>query len=217
MPALGLIDSGLDPAVIAAGAVLLGHGPALDAHGHGSVVSRLLAAAVTPSDLAGVAVFDHRGVTTPLAVAQALDLLVGQGVEMVVMALGLAHDREVLRLACQRAVAAGIMVVASAPARGGPCYPASYPGIVAVSGDARCQPDQTSYFGGQPALFGACVAPPPGVDRRFQGASMAAGHFAAWVWRHFPNRADRRMENLAAACLFQGRERIVGAFCVEKC
>lgn len=210
---VGLVDSGLAPEILAAGATLLV--PADDSahrqgdpHGHGTALSRLLAQTVPPAELACVPVFDHRGVTTPVQVAAAVDALAEAGAEMIVLALGLVHDREVLRLACQRAVAAGRVVVASAPARGDPCYPAAYPGMVAVSGDARCRPGQTSCLDPALPLFGACVLPPATDPSSLRGASMAAGHFAAWLWRHFPDASARRREAIIAACAFLGRERI---------
>ena len=204
---VGLIDSGLDPLVLAAGATLVGGGETADPHGHGSALSRLLATTVDPTRLACAPVFDRRGLTSPAQVAEALEHFSALGVEMVVMALGLAHDRAVLAEACRRAVAADLLLVASAPARGTPCYPAAYDGVISVCGDARCRPGQVSWFGGAPALFGACVLPPQGSDERFRGASMAAGHFAAWVWQGFPDRRQRCIAALAGACHFHGRER----------
>lgn len=205
---VGLIDSGLDPETLAGGALVIG-GDRIDPHGHGSALSRLLTQSVAAAELAVVPVFDHRGVTTPAQVAAAIDTLTEQRVEMIVMALGLAHDRDILRQACQRAMEAGVLLVASAPARGGPCYPADYDGVVSVSGDIRCAPGQTSWFGPPGPLFGACVLPPPGDADSLRGASMAAGHFAAWLWRNFPKRSDRTVAALAASCAYQGRERIM--------
>lgn len=211
---VGMIDSGVAPDVLAAGAHLFSltpDQPGSDALGHGSVVSALLTTTVAPADLVCAQVFDRRGVTTPAMVAEAVEKLTAMGTEMIVMALGLAQDRAVLRQACEAAVAAGVLVLASAPARGGPCFPAAYPGIVSVSGDARCRPGQTAWFGGAPALFGASVEPAPGYPPGFRGASMAVAHFAAWVWRHFPDRQTRMPAALAAACVYQGRERIGAA------
>lgn len=207
MVRLGLIDSGLAPELVAAGACSLGPGP--DRHGHGSAVSRILATRVAPHALIGVPVFDERGVTTPVAVAQALAGLVEQGAGLVLMALGVAQDRDVLRSACAHAVGHGVVLVASAPARGGACFPAAYPGVLSVCGDARCGPDQISWLGGRPALFGAHARALPGADDSLRGASMGAAWFAAACHQLLTDDADlpSLMERLQARSTFHGRER----------
>lgn len=207
---VGVIDTGLSPAVLAAGGVLLGERQ--EAHGHGVLTSTLLTATIPPSALLCVPVFDGRGVTTPLAVAEALDRLCAEGVGMILLALGLAHDRDVLRDACLRAVAAGVLLVASAPARGGACYPASYPAVISVCGDARCQDGEASWLGGTPALFGASPLPPSSAPRTMAGASMAAARFVAWAYPRLIDVPDiaEALRTFPAACAYHGRERIGG-------
>lgn len=209
MTILGLIDTGLAPELLAAGARTLGG--TSDPHGHGGAVSRILASRVPATALLCAPVFDPRGVTTPLAVAEAVDSLVAGGAATILMALGLAHDRPVLRDACHRAAARGVVLVASAPARGGPCFPAAYAEVISVCGDARCAPDELSWLGGEPALFGAHVGALATDGPRFRGASMGAAWFAAHCHALLSPTSDRAglVEALRNRCVYFGRERIV--------
>lgn len=59
--------------------------------------------------------------------------------------------------ACAEALAAGVLLCASSPACGGPVYPANYPGVIRVTGDARCAPGQWSWLGSRQADFGGYV------------------------------------------------------------
>ncbi|WP_446731499.1 subtilisin-like serine protease QhpE, partial [Pseudomonas soli] len=86
------------------------------------------------------------------------------------------QDRPVLRLACAEAVAAGVLLCASSPARGEPVYPASYPGVIRVTGDARCAAGQWSWLDTPQADFGAAVGA-AGVA----GASLACAAFTGRV------------------------------------
>jgi hypothetical protein len=203
---IGLIDSGLAPELIEAGARCLGD--QADLHGHGVLVSRLIARKIAPRDILCAPIFDSRGVTTPLAVAAGLDDLMAQGARLLVLPLGLAGDRLVLRQAIARALDGGATIVASAPARGGPCFPAAYPGVISVCGDIRCAPDEVSWLGGEPALFGACPKAPGQKDRSHDGPSMAAGNFAAWLYPQLVLSAgdESLAKRLHARCAYFGRE-----------
>lgn len=57
----------------------------------------------------------------------------------------------------RRGFGAGVLLCASSPARGGPVYPANYPGVIRVTGDARCAPGQWSWLGSRQADFGGYV------------------------------------------------------------
>ncbi|MNG76133.1 Subtilisin DY [compost metagenome] len=174
---VGFIDSGCSPAqaqgVVAARRFwlqdgMLHEGEALaDQLGHGSaVLGRLLeAAGEVPVLLAQV--FSEQASTSALQVAAALLWLAEQGATVINLSLGLQQDRTVLRQACAEVQAAGVLLCASSPAQGAAVYPASYPGVLRITGDARCAPGQWSWLGTAQADFGGHVG-----QRGMAGASL---------------------------------------------
>lgn len=151
-----------------------------DQLGHGSVVSRLVHEQAPDASLLMAQVFGQRGATTAVQLAAALYWLLEQGVGLINCSLGLRADRAILRNACQAAVDSNVILCASSPAMGQAVYPASYPGVVAVTGDARCQPREWSWLQGDRAEFGAAVG--KGVEG---GASMACARFSGLLAAHW--------------------------------
>jgi hypothetical protein len=161
------------------------------------------------------------------AVAAALDWAVAGGADLIHMSLGLAADRAVLAAAVGRAVGAGCVVVASAPARGGKVYPAAYAGVIRGTGDARCGPRELSCLG--PVFFGGCpqfvvsgaedcavgIGIGIGIDvggGAGAGVSAGASVGAVWVTRSIlsePKRRDARVVigMMTAKAKYLGRER----------
>lgn len=191
---IGVVDSGHDlseqPPVAArrfalAHAGLLEHEAEADALGHGSAVSAAILERAGEARLYVAQVFDGRGVTSALQVAAAIEWLLACQVRVINLSLGLREDRPVLRQACALAVEAGILLCASSPAQGSPVYPAAYPGVLRVTGDARCLPQQWSWLGSAQADVGACVR---SADGRLSGASLGCaaltGHLAAFLQQH---------------------------------
>lgn len=183
-PAIGLIDTGINGSVASArrfwldagGSVV--DGPATpDSMGHGTVLAELIRDRSPGCELLCAQVFDHRGVASPLATAAGIHWLLAANVRLINMSFGLREDRQVLADACAQAIAAGVILVASAPAMGNPIFPASYPGIVKVTGDARCEVPDVSVLGGGTADFGASPRLPTG--RMIAGASVAAARITA--------------------------------------
>jgi hypothetical protein len=183
--AVGLIDSGVAAglATAASARFTLGAsgtvvaavaGP--DRLGHGTSVAALILRAAPSVRLLVAQVFDARAVAAPASVAAALDWLVAHGARLVNMSVGLTADRAVLRAACLRAVEAGVLVVAAVPAIGPEVFPAAYPGIVRVTGDARCQGDALASLPGGRAAFGAS---PRAGSAAASGASIAAARVSA--------------------------------------
>ncbi len=186
---IGLLDSGVTPELapsVAAGRrfALDGHGQVAagpvesDRLGHGSALARIILEAAPEARLHDAQVFLTSIATTPAVVAAGLDWLVGAGARIVNMSFGLRHDRAVLRRACAEASAAGIILLAAAPARGAMVYPAGYAGVVKVSGDARCAPGEVSTLGGRQADFGAHPRPlhEASGSGHSGGASFAVAH-----------------------------------------
>ena len=222
---VGLLDSGVDPSLIDAdwprrsfviaddGDLAIREDGAPDRIGHGTELARIILHGTPDARLAVARIFIDRFACTPTAAAAGIDWLIDEGVRIVNMSFGLVHDRAVLREACARATAAGVLLVAAAPARGRPVFPGSYDGVVRVSGDARCWPGETSVLGGSQADFGACVGPrgKDGGYRRTGGASFATAHFTAMAAARLANNpdADNRwvLQRLARDSRYHGPER----------
>ncbi|MBC3502081.1 peptidase S8 and S53 subtilisin kexin sedolisin [Pseudomonas sp. SWRI59] len=164
---MGIIDSGCSPqqasGLLGARRFWLEDGQLREGEmlpdqlGHGSAVLASLQREAGPMPVLVAQVFSDQASTSALQVAAALLWLVEAGATLVNLSLGLQHDRPVLHQACAEALACGVLLCASSPAQGGPVYPASYPGVIRVTGDARCAPGQWSWLGTRQAAFGGYV------------------------------------------------------------
>jgi hypothetical protein len=216
---VGIVDSGVSPAQAAAVVASVGivtHG-ALgttrlaavdDPVGHGTAVVALLLAQAPMARLFSAQAFADGCHADAACVADGIIWCLEHEVRVINLSLGLVVDHDVLRQACAVAVARGTILVAAFPARGGSVYPAAYPGVVAVSGDARCNSHTWSVI--EPGrLYGAAPLAADGVTSG--GASyaaarvsgLAAGFVALWP---DAQAADFR-EWLSTAAEFRGRER----------
>jgi hypothetical protein len=206
MITVGLLDSGVAAALAAqvGGARAFVDALAAGPGGHGSALARIILRHAPGAVLFDARVFVERGRTTPEAVAAGLDWLREEGARIVNMSFGLRHDRAVLREAVAAARAAGMILVASVPARGGKVYPGGYPGVIRVSGDARCAPGEISALGGAPADYGAC---PQDADGRYGGASFAAAHVTGLLAYHLGGTDRDPRPLLDRLARFHGRER----------
>ncbi len=148
-----------------------------DRIGHGTEVTRLIHASVPQARLLHAQVFDERFLSTPMLVAHGLDWLVSHGAQLINMSFGLGADRAVIRTACRAASETGVLLIAAAPAQGEPCYPAAYPDVLAVTGDARCASGEVSDLQGRQADFGTWCSSPEQGGGPIGGASAAAAHF----------------------------------------
>lgn len=154
-----------------------------DSLGHGSTQLEVMAWLAPQAHFAVAQVFQHRLATRAVQVAAAVDWLVATGADVINLSLGLSTDRAVLAEACQRAVAAGVVVCAASPARGAPVYPAAYPGVLRATGDARCQREDISYLGTRHADFGGHARPLHG-GLNGAGASVGCAHISALLARY---------------------------------
>jgi subtilisin family serine protease len=157
-------------------AVLPVSGQATDTLGHGTHIAEIMAEHNPQLSLYAARVFFDRLVSTPAQIAAALDWLVQLGVQLVNMSFGLTTDRSILRQACSKAVAAGVILVAAAPARGDPVFPAAYPGVIRACGDARCRPGEISWLNNRQADFGGHVR---SDDHALAGASIGCARVSA--------------------------------------
>jgi subtilisin family serine protease len=177
---------------------------------HGEAVAALVLAAEPAARLMDARIASPDQQPTARIVAAAIDWCVGEGARVINLSLGLLEDRAVLRDACEYAIARGVVLVAAAPARGTPVFPAAYPGMLSVSGDARCATGQWSLLNRETAggaLYGCC---PAGPDNAGGGASMATARFTGIVARliaQFPCAGRNGLAEYLAACAnWRGRE-----------
>lgn len=165
-----------------------------DPIGHGTEVTRLIHASVPEASLLHAQVFDARFLSTPMLVAAGLDWLVRQGAHLINMSFGLGADRAVIRTACRAAAENGVLLIAAAPAQGEPCYPAAYPEVLAVTGDARCASGQVSDLQGRQADFGTWCSSPEQGGGPIGGASAAAAHFTGLAARFLQDQPEAGYE-----------------------
>lgn len=216
---IGVVDSGF--AVAQTGRVTAGrrffltddgHGegePLADALGHGSAVCEAILSRAPDVGLCVAQVFDERGVTSPLQIAAALHWLGEQGVRLINLSLGVRQDRAILREAVADLVEAGVLVCASSPARGEPVFPASYPGVVRVTGDARCAEGGWSWLDSPQADFGAAVTV-GGRSGASLGCAAFSGHLAALLAERPELSNVQLIEVMRERAAFRGIERKVG-------
>lgn len=183
---VGLADSGVDgPAaarVVARADFLASPDPDAsrrDPAGHGSAIAGVIAEA-GPVELLDARIFDARLRTGAAEAAAAIDWLVARGARLLNLSFGLREDRPVLREACARAIAAGVLIVASAPARGAPVFPSSYPGVLRATGDARCAAGEVSWLGTAQADVGGH---PRTASAQVAGASAGCAQVSAALLR----------------------------------
>ncbi len=181
-----------------------------DRLGHGSTLAQVMIDQVPHVQLCVARIFDRKLTASANQTAAGIDWLVAQGVQVINLSFGLRQDRLPLAQACQRALDAGVVLVAASPAMGEPVYPASYPGVIRVTGDARCQPDQYSWGPSRQADFGACVrAGHPQVI----GASVATAYISARVGGYLQANSGRPLdpahlqEWLREGAFYQGAQR----------
>ncbi|MFP5515079.1 MAG: hypothetical protein ACLGJC_18580 [Alphaproteobacteria bacterium] len=174
-----------------------------DRIGHGSAVAAAVLAQAPAADLIDAQIFHDRITASPAAVAAALRWAVGCGAKLATLSLGLPADRPVLRAAVEEALSHGLLLVAASPARGGPVWPAAYPGVIAATGDARCAPGEVSVL---PAAFGTCPRRTDG-DPRAGGASLAVGHLAGLLAAAAPPSHEAALAHLQRSARWHGRER----------
>ena len=178
-----------------------------DPAGHGSALAAVIAAA-GEVELLDARIFDASLRTSAAQAAAAIDWLVSQGARILNLSFGLREDRAVLREACARAVDAGVLIVASAPARGDPVSPSSYPGVLRATGDGRCAAGEISWLGTAQADAGG--APRTPCDR-VAGASAGCAHVCAALAQFMtlqPRAArDAVLDALRRNARYQGPER----------
>ncbi|MDY0057126.1 MAG: S8 family serine peptidase [Methyloversatilis sp.] len=179
---VGLIDGALDLSQGDAVYAAFGDEPLrADERGHGSQIARCVLAHAPQARLAVAQVFGRSRETTVDAVLDGLYWLIGQGVQLINMSFGMPAASPRLAQACRDAADAGVVLVASAPARGAPVYPAAFAHCIAVTGDARCAPGDVTWLATAAADFGTHPLIEPGHPERGGGASIATARMSGLV------------------------------------
>ena len=185
-----------------------GASPPASVEEHGNGVTRTISQACPEACLYSAQVFSDKLVCTAQQVAEAIEWLMTQQVQIINMSFGLRNDRPVLRDACERALADGICQVAAAPAQGSGVYPSLYDGIVRATGDARCAAGQISWLDTEQADFGGYPGGPGDV---FAGASAGCAAvtaaLAALASRHHDRQIPELLTELRALADYSGPER----------
>ncbi|MDP6353357.1 MAG: S8 family serine peptidase [Alphaproteobacteria bacterium] len=216
---VGLLDSGVAPELAAhlVGARCF----ALDRQsdqtvpdpvGHGTTLARIILAQAPGTGLLNAQIFGHANVVEAAVAAAGLDWLVAERACLVNMSLGLAEDRQILAQSCAAARRAGVVLLAASPARGGAVYPAAYPGVIRITGDARCAPGEISALGTAQADFGACVTQSmDAAGPKAGGASFAVAHACGVLARQFGDgariTAEAARRYLDSIARYRGPER----------
>ncbi|WLH03427.1 S8 family serine peptidase [Pseudomonas beijingensis] len=183
-----------------------------DPLGHGSAVIAAIGQRAPTAVFCVAQVFDRRGVTSALQIATAIDWLVAQDVRLINLSLGVRQDRSLLREACAAAVAQGILLCASSPAQGEGVFPANYPQVLRVTGDARCTEQQWSWLNSAQADFAACVhGSYPAQSGASLGCAALSGHIAGFLIEHPEASNDQIVQWLQKNARYHGPERRVGA------
>ncbi|MCU0121205.1 S8 family serine peptidase [Pseudomonas sp. B2M1-30] len=182
-----------------------------DPLGHGSAVIEAISRRAPAAQICVAQVFDQRGVTSALQIASAIDWLVAEDVRLINLSLGLRQDRSLLRAACEAAVARGVLLCASSPAQGAAVFPASYPQVLRVTGDARCTDEQWSWLDSAQADFAACVhGTYPGQSGASLGCAALSGHIAAFLVEHPEASNAEVIDWLRQNARYRGPERRTG-------
>lgn len=165
-----------------------------DDHNHGTHVAGILGASDNAIGVVGVApectpvavkVLNRKGSGYDSAIIAGIDWAAANGCQVINLSLGGTTDNPLLREACDRAAAAGVLVVSGAGNSGDatPSYPGAYASVVCVAAtDAN---DQKAYFSST-GLHVDLAAPGLGIlstvlDGGYavsSGTSMATPHVA---------------------------------------
>nr|WP_219059837.1 S8 family serine peptidase [Pseudomonas sp. UMAB-08] len=218
---IGIVDSGHSPAqqrrVVASRRFLLveqglAEDEALeDELGHGSAIIDAICRRAPEAEFCVAQVFDKRGVTSAMQISSAIGWLAEHEVRLINLSLGMRQDRSLLREACAAALKRGVLLCASSPAQGEAVFPASYPGVLRVTGDARCGEQDWSWLNSTQADFAACVSGTlAGQSGASLGCAALSGHIAAYLAEQ-PNASNSEIIDwLRAHARYRGPERRVG-------
>lgn len=170
---------------------------------HGTFVASILAGStadargvVPAANLLGIQVVDNGGTGNSFTVARGITAAVENGARVISMSLGSAGDSGVVRSAVETALQRNVAVVAAVGnEKGAVSFPASYPGVIAVTAvDANGQ--RADFANAGPAVtvaapgIGVEVPGADGTPQLFSGTSAAAPFVSgalAYMFSQNPN------------------------------
>ncbi|WP_428687119.1 hypothetical protein [Roseibium sp.] len=175
------------------------------AQDHATAMAQTIEACAGQVTFLNAVVFPGRLAASLADVCSALDRLARDPPDIVLCSFGMARTSVEMAVATERLLKAGCLVVASAPARGDPVYPAAFDGVVSVQGDARCMPGELSRLDLPQAMFGAC--PVAAGNAHIRGASAAAAHLAGLLAKVPNTTLQPDLSGLMPFVKYLGRER----------
>ena len=167
---------------------------------HAAAVAATILSEAPTARIESHPVFRDRLATSAADLARALE---AADADIVHCSLGLPRADATIAQTVAKLIAKGRILVASAPARGAPVWPAALPGVISVQGDARCGPGQWSHLALPAATFGAC----PRSPRDLAGASFAAAHITGILAAKALTDPAQAAATLRAQATFTGPER----------
>ena len=146
--------------------------------GHGTHVTGILAKIAPQSQILPVRVLDTDGRGNIFTLAYAIEWAVAQGADVINLSLGAEGDSRILHDTIQRVLDQGVIVVAAAgnSNTSTPQYPATYPGVIAVT--AVDGVNQKADFANYGAQWVDMAAPGVGITSTMVGP-LGSG-YASW-------------------------------------
>ncbi|QGP78845.1 subtilisin-like serine protease QhpE [Sphingobium sp. CAP-1] len=193
---IAIIDSGVHPdhphidaARLLPGIAIAGDGAisesdTIDRLGHGTAVTAAIQEQAADALCLPIRVFHDALRTTARALVSAIDRAVVAQVDLINLSLGTVNPahREAFAGAVDRALAAGILIVAAREVEGTPCYPGSLGQVLGVSLDWNCPRNAYAVRDGRIYASGH-PRPIPGVplQRNLYGVSFAVANMSGIV------------------------------------
>ncbi|CAA9294782.1 MAG: hypothetical protein AVDCRST_MAG68-1758 [uncultured Gemmatimonadetes bacterium] len=179
-----------------------------DRLGHGTACASLVLRLAPGAEIVPIRVFGGRLETSAEVLVAAVEWAADQALPLVSLSLGtrLESARAPLLAACERAVRAGATLVATAPNRAAPPYPAAFPQVIGVDADRFPSPWHFRY---RPADAIECTA--SGHEQRLpwlrgreevkSGSSFATPHITgiiALILERHPGAPPARIREILA-------------------
>lgn len=181
-----------------------------DQLGHGSHILDSVHQIAPDTQFLVAQVFQQSFATRTSQVVAAIDWLTEQGAEVINMSLGLRRNSPALETSIHNALRRGVVIAASSPAKGEPVYPAAYPGVFRMTGDARCRREQWSWLETEYADFGGYVR---SADEQQAGASMGTARMTGHICNIL--QADKASHGRRTLSLYQLREELKFGSCFQ--
>ncbi len=185
----------------------------VDRLGHGTAVMAAIQEKATQAEYFAVQVFHGSLRSSARALLRAIEWTIEQRMDIVNLSLGTgnANHAEQFSRMVERALAAGVFLVAAKEMAEQPCFPGCLPGVLGVSLDERCDRNRYSVrqtVDGVAFLASGYPRPAPGIprERNLQGISFAVANMSGFTARALESLAERSLETLQGALIGQAGE-----------